>query len=184
QFDKFTWNPGCQYPVTLNAAGKSVCDVPITLAPDVSDNKYYLTGDQRHRENFNGIWQLGYGFQLSGLYLFGDNGKATPTSGVDVRQTGAAPTAGNALGTGTVVSGRLRTNGTLIERNSFDRSNIHRVDLRVQRRFKLGNKDRIDGIFELFNVFDHANFNSLVLDVTNRICGLPLNDLNLAYSPR
>ena len=78
--DTLPLNPGCQYPVTLNAAGKSVCDVPITLAPDVSENKYYLTGDQRHRATFNGIWQLGYGFQLSGLYLFGDNGKATPTS--------------------------------------------------------------------------------------------------------
>ena len=182
--DTLPLNPGCQYPVTLNAAGKSVCDVPITLAPDVSENKYYLTGDQRHRATFNGIWQLGYGFQLSGLYLFGDNGKATPTSGVDVRQTGAAPTAGNALGTGTVVSGRLRTNGTLIERNSFDRSNIHRVDLRVQRRFKLGGKAGIDGIFEMFNVFNHANYNSWVLNESARNYGQPQQDTNVAYAPR
>jgi len=150
-----------------------VCDVPITLAPDVSENKYYLTGDQRHRATFNGIWQLGYGFQLSGLYLFGDNGRNTPTSGVDVRQSGG--------GTANV---RLRPDRTLIARNSFDRSAIHRVDLRVQRRFKLGSKAGIDGIFEVFNVFDHANYNSWVINESNSKYGQTQQDTNIAFAPR
>ena len=64
-FDRPPIAPGCQYPTTLNAAGKPVCDVPITLAPDIAENRYYLTGDQRNRLTFNGIWQLGYGFQVS-----------------------------------------------------------------------------------------------------------------------
>ena len=171
-FDNLPLNPGCQYPETINAAGKPVCDVPITLAPDVSENAYYLTGDQRHRATFNGIWQLPYDFQVSGLYLFGDNGRNTPTSGVDVRQVGSTANV------------RLRPNGTLIARNSFDRSAIHRVDLRVQRRFKLGSKAGIDGIFEVFNVFDHANYNSWVTNESNRSFGQTQQDTNVAFAPR
>ena len=37
-FDALPLNAGCEYPVTLTAAGQPVCDVPITLAPDVSEN--------------------------------------------------------------------------------------------------------------------------------------------------
>jgi hypothetical protein len=183
-FDRPPIAPGCQYPTTLNAAGNPVCDVPITLAPDVAENSYYLTGDQRNRLTFNGIWQLGYGFQLSGLYLYGDNGKATPTSGVDVRQTGLSPTAANFDGTGGLVISRLRPNGTVIARNSFDRTPIHRVDLRLSRRFKLGGHAGVDGIVEVFNVLNHANYNSWVLNETNRNYGQPQQDTNIAYAPR
>jgi hypothetical protein len=49
---------------------------------------------------FNGIWEAPHGFQLSGLYIFGDNGYSTPTSGFDARSQGST-------------GGRLRQNGTL-----------------------------------------------------------------------
>src|SRR4030095_12573920 len=89
QFDSLPLNPGCTYPMTINAAGKAVCDVPITLAPDVSENAWYVTGDQHKRATFNGIWEAPHGFQISGLYIFGDNGYATPTSGFDARLQGS-----------------------------------------------------------------------------------------------
>ena len=54
----------------------------------------------------------------------------------------------------------MRANGTLIERNSFDRGSLSRLDMRVQRQFKLGNKAAIDGIVEVFNLFNHANYAS------------------------
>ena len=45
--------------------------VPFEVAPDLG-NEYSLAGDdQRHRAVFNGIWQVGKGFQLSGLHYFG-----------------------------------------------------------------------------------------------------------------
>ena len=75
--------PGCRYPVS-GAGGK--CDVPITLAEDITTGDYHLTGAQRHRGR-NGIWQLPDHIQLSGLYFFGDNGSDTSTAGVDVRQS-------------------------------------------------------------------------------------------------
>ena len=36
--------------------------------------------------------------------------------------------------------------------------------MRVQRRFRLGSHATADGIVELFNVFNHANYGSYVTD--------------------
>ena len=43
--------------------------VPFTVAKDLTNEYSLATTDQRHRAVFNGIWQAGYGFQLSGLYF-------------------------------------------------------------------------------------------------------------------
>ena len=180
-FDQLPLNPGCQYHVTFTATGSPTCDVPITLAPDVAEDAYYLSGAQRHRATFNGIWDAGFGFQLSGLYIFGDNGWATPTSGVDVRQLGASPTAGVREGT---VIGRLRTNGSVVERNSFDLASMHRVDLRILRRFQLGGRARIDGLVEVFNVFNRANYETYVLNESSGLYGRPEAHTNIAHAPR
>jgi hypothetical protein len=45
--------------------------VTFPVAPDLGGEWTLATTDQRHRAVFNGIWQLPYGFQLSGLYFFG-----------------------------------------------------------------------------------------------------------------
>src|SRR5262245_1099723 len=171
QYDQLPLNPGCQYPMTINAAGRAVCDVPITLAPDVSENAWYLTGAQRNRATFNGIWEAPKGFQVSGLYIFGDNGYSTPTSGFDARSQGST-------------GGRLRQNGTLIERNSFNQPAIHRVDLRLQRRFAVGSRVKLDGILEMYNVFNRSNFEAFTLNESNAQFGKPLASTTLAYSPR
>src|SRR5262249_6462769 len=119
-------NPGCSYPMTTNAAGAFVCNQPITLVPDLA-GAYYLNGDQRNRVVFNGIWNMWYGFQLSGLYLYGDNGYLTPSSGVDVRQQGSGATPGS--------TNLLRADGTLITRNSFNKPDVYRVDVRLKKHF-------------------------------------------------
>ena len=170
-FDSYPLMPGCQYVYSIQGNAPARCDVPVTLPADIAEGAYYLAGDQRHRFTFNGIWQLPYDVQLSGVYLVGDNGKSTPSAGVDVRGIGSS-------------GGRLRANGTLIERNSFDRAMIQRVDLRVQRRFKLGGRVAVDGIFEMFNVFNRANFNAWTLNERNANYGRPEQDTNVAYAPR
>jgi hypothetical protein len=154
---------------TLNAAGQPVCDVPVTLAPDLRED-WYLTPDQRKRATFNGIWEVGYGLQVSGKYLYGDNGWATPTAGVDTRLTGST-------------NGRLKADGTLIPRNSFDKPSIHKVDVRVQRRFTIG-RMRVEGIAEMFNVFNHQNLNTFVTNLSNARFGQPSGDTNIDYQPR
>jgi hypothetical protein len=163
--------PGCQFATTVTAPGQFACDVPVTLAPDIRD-EWYLSPDQRQRVTFNGIWQMRYGLQVSGTYLYGDNGWATATSGVDVRQTGA--TGGT----------RLLADGTLVPRNNFDIPAIHKVDMRVQRRFALGRTLKIDGMVELFNVFNHTNLVTYTTNLANARYGLPSGDTNLAYQPR
>ncbi|MQA28448.1 MAG: hypothetical protein GEU82_01220 [Luteitalea sp.] len=160
---------GCEYPTTLGADGTPVCDVPFQLHPSLAD-EWYLTGDQRHRVTLNGIWEIGAGVQVSGLYLFGDNGYATPTSGVDALATGGS-------------GGRVRADGSLIARNSFDLPSIQRVDMRLQKRFRVG-RMKIDGIVEVFNVFNRANYGSIVLNESNASFGQPTQNLNVAYQPR
>ncbi|MGE0449280.1 MAG: carboxypeptidase regulatory-like domain-containing protein [Vicinamibacterales bacterium] len=164
---------GCQYAITLTASGAPTCDVPVTLDPGLKE-EWYLSPDQRHRVTLNGIWEMPYGFQLSGLYLFGDNGWATPGSGVDFLATGS--TSAN--------TSRFRADGSLIPRNSFDMPSLHRVDMRVQKRFALGKSLRIDGMVEVFNLLNHRNLGSFTLVETNARFGLPAENLNIAYQPR
>ena len=61
---------------------------------------------------------------------------------------------------------------------------LHRVDMRVQKRFKLGSKLSVDGIVEVFNVFNHENFGSFTLIENNANYQQPSDNLNIAYQPR
>ena len=155
---------------TLNAAGQPVCDQPIVLAPDIS-RQWFLTPDQRKRATVNGIWDIGYGVQLSGKYLYGDNGWVTPTPGVDVRLTGST-------------SGRMKADGTLIPRNSFDKPSIHKVDMSLKRNFRLRGNARIEGIVEMFNVLNHRNLNALRRISAMRKTGSRRATRNIDYQPR
>jgi hypothetical protein len=184
QYAPINRDKGCQYALTNPSPGVFTCDAPITLNPLLIDEKY-LTGDQRNRTTVNGIWELPAGFQLSGLYFFADNGKTTPTSGVDVLGMGASTTASTSANTGiTGSANRLRANGTLVPRNSFDRTNLHRVDMRIQKRFKLNGRMTVDGIAEVFNLFNHANYNAFVSNEAAANFGRPQYDSNIAFQPR
>jgi hypothetical protein len=144
---------------------------PFKVAPDLGGEYSLATTDQRHRAVFNGIWQVGYGFQLSGLYFFGSGERLATTYGGDLRFTGAT-------------GGRLRPDGTIVPRNNLVGKPLHRVDLRVLRRFGLGGRAGVDGIVELFNLFNHANYGSYVTQESNTNYGQPTRNLNVAYQPR
>jgi hypothetical protein len=153
--DNLPLNPGCQYPMTA----PGVCNVPITLAPDLPQGTWYLAGDQRHRATFNGLWQGPLGLQFSGIYFYGDNGRATTTPGIDVRQANTT-------------AGRLLANGTLIPRNDFKRDPTKRVDARVTRHFKFTPRVGTDLILEGFNLFNSATYN-YTTNRASRAFGLP-----------
>jgi hypothetical protein len=171
---------GCQYALTNPSPGVFTCDAPITLHP-VLQYERFRSPDQMHRLTFNGIWQLPYGFQASGLYFFADNGWTTPVSGVDVLGVGGmgAPAAPAAP-----TPGRLRANLTLIERNSFNRPDLHRVDVRVLKRLRLGSRVAIEGTLEVFNLFNYENYNAFVTNESARNFGAPSFDSNIAFQPR
>ena len=179
QFDQLPLNPGCQYPATT-VAGSGVyrCDVAVTLPNYVSENAWYAGKDQHNRVTFNGIWEAPYGLQLSGLYIFGDNGWETAQAGVDVLNQGASGQVS--------AQGRLRANGTVIARNGINLPAIHRIDMRLQKRFAFTQKFKVDGILEMFNVLNRKNYDPTLftLNEQNARYGNPNASTTTAYSPR
>lgn len=143
-------------------------DVPA----DLGDEYTLAETDQRHRVVVNGIWQAGYGFQVSGVYFFG-SGERNQIEAGDI---------GRDIGEWAVY--RYRANGSIIPRNSFVGDEIHRVDLRLQQRVRLFGRVSADGILEMFNLFDRANYGSYTLDESSSAFLQPAQNSNLAYAPR
>jgi hypothetical protein len=126
--------------------------VPFTVRDDLGGpNSYSLSAfDQRHRAVFNGIWDVAKGFQVSGLHYFSAGNRSDTTYGGDVAQTGSD------------FSQRLRPDGTLVPRNAYIQPAQNRTDIRLQQRVPLPGRVSIEGIAEVFNVFNRPNY---VIDV-------------------
>ncbi len=120
--------------------------VPFDVADDLGNEYTLAETDQRHRAVFSGIWEVGHGFQLSGLHYFGAGIRAVTLYGGDVRGVGAGGSA------------RLRPNGTIVPRNDYVQPSQNKTDLRVQQRIPLGGRVNIDLLAEVFNVFNAENF--------------------------
>jgi hypothetical protein len=146
--------------------------VSFPVAKDLTNEYSLATTDQRHRAVFNGIWQAGYGFQVSGLYFYGSGERYSTNYGGDRRSVGTGGT------------GRLRPDGTIVPRNNFVGLPIHRVDTRLTKRFSLGGRRTIDGLLEVFNLFNHANYGAYTTSESNAQYGKPAANLNIAYQPR
>lgn len=98
-------------------------------------------GDQRHRFVVNGGANV-YGFQLSGVVQAYSALPFNITSGVTTVQGTA---------------GRPVVNGEFIERNAGVADTFFSTSLRVMRSFKLGDRFRIEGLVEAFNLTNHRN---------------------------
>ena len=79
---------------------------------------------------------------------------------------------------------RLRTNGTIVPRDSLVGTPIHRVDLRALRRFAVHGPVKLEGSFEVFNLFNHANYASFVTAEVSPLYGQPQLNKNTSYQPR
>lgn len=156
----------------LPRSGPGYQPVSFPVASDIGGEYGLADTDQRHRLTFDGIWIIGYGFQLSGVYFFGSGERYATTYGGDFRNSG-----------GTLRS-RLRPDGTIVPRNNFVGKPIHRVDVRLLRKFPLAGSLSIDGIVEVFNAFNHANFGTYTTQEVNRNYGQAGQNPNIAYAPR
>jgi hypothetical protein len=146
-----------------------------TLAGSAAGGGFQQGGDQRYRAVLNGIWDVGRGVQLSGIYFYGSGERFRTIFGSDIRdEAGGSP----------VVLQRYRRNGTILPRNGLVGLPIHRVDMRLQKRIPLGERIQIVGMFEMFNVFNHANYGSYTVNEGNANYGKPSFSDNLAYQPR
>jgi len=119
--------------------------VAFTVAPDFGNDWSLADNDQRHRAVFNGIWQVGKGFQVSGLHYLGYGIRSLTNYGGNLRNAG-----GN-------FDQRLRPDGTIVPRNSLIAPPQNRTDLRAQQRVPLGHVS-FDLIAEVFNVFNRPNW--------------------------
>jgi hypothetical protein len=120
--------------------------VPFPTAPDLGGEWGPSEDEQRHRAVLSGIWQVGRGFQVSGFHYVGAGIRDASNYGGDLRNTGAT------------FSGRLRPDGTIVPRNSIISPPQNFTSLRVQQRIPLGGRLAIDGIAEVFNVFNRPNW--------------------------
>jgi hypothetical protein len=125
--------------------------VPFATSPDLGGEWSLSSADLRHRAVFNGIWQVGGGFQVSGIYYLGVGERASTIYGSDLRGLSGVG------GPEAMVRLRLRPDGSIVPRNSFTQPTRSRADFRIQQRLTLG-PIAVDGIAEVFNVFNSSNF--------------------------
>ena len=122
--------------------------VPFTVAKDLGGEYGLSADDQRHRAVFNGIWQVGHGFQVSGLHYLGAGIRLAPSYGGDLRNIGA-----------TTGSARLRPDGTIVDRNSLIAPAQNRTDLRLQQKIQLASRgSSLDLLVDVFNMFNRSNY--------------------------
>jgi len=145
--------------------------VGFPLARDMGDEYTGASTDQTHRAVFNAIVDVGRGFQASGIYFYGSGERRSTTAGVDRRDKDRGPE-------------RLLADGTILERNGFIGSPIHRVDLRFQQRVQLGGNRTIALIGEVFNVLNHENFGSYVTNVSSPKYEQATYNRNIVYQSR
>jgi hypothetical protein len=146
--------------------------VDFPVAPDLGADYQLAPTDQRHRAVVNGVWEMGSGFQVSGLYFYGSGARYATNFGGDVRDTGG------------VSSGRLRPDGVIVPRTALVGDPLHRVDVRLQKTFSLGGRRSIAGLVEVFNLFNHENYGSYTTEQSNARYGQPSFNNNVAYQPR
>ena len=149
------WQAGATYTLSglwsaegqplMGVRGATPAEVPFAVAPDLGAEWGFAQSDQRHRAVFNGIWQIGRGFQISGLQYFGAGNRASSNYGGDRRGLGAGG------------EQRLRPDGTIVPRNAFLQPAQNRTDIRFQQRVAAGALS-VDLMAEAFNVFNRPNW--------------------------
>jgi len=142
----FAHDPGRQGALLWKAAlVEKVGESEILFGGAADQGAAYF--DQRSRAVANGIWQVGRGFQISGLHIWGSGERSNTSYGGDLRNLGAGGSA------------RLRPDGTIVPRNSFVQPDTNRTDVRFQQRIPFGDRVAIDAIAEVFNTFNRPNWN-------------------------
>jgi hypothetical protein len=95
---------------------------------------------------------VGRGFQVSSIYYLGLGDRTSTIYGGDLRQIAGVG------GPEALVRQRLRPDGSIVPRNSFTQPARKRFDLRLQQRIPLGSRFALDGIAEMFNLFNSPNW--------------------------
>ena len=126
----------------------------------------------RHRFVANAIWSPSYGSEASAIHAVLTGFTISPTLGVSSGVPYTATLTGNTPNTARISTGVLGAGGTnrlpSIARNAFHLPKTANVDLRVSRAFSLSGGHRLEGILDVFNLFNRLNYtavNSLMYTV-------------------
>ena len=136
--------------------------VPFPTAPDLGGEFTLGATDQRHRAVFNGIWQVGRGFQVSGLYLHGRR----RAGAARLRRRPARPRRRRRCAGAAAAAAASR-------RHHRAAQQLHAAALASASTcasssgFRCGGRVAIDGIAEVFNVFNSPNW-TLSTDESSR----------------
>ncbi len=196
------WQAGLTYSLMLyandnqptNAFGPNA-DNPLNI--DDSSEWARSQEFQRSTLHVNSIWAPGWGLTLSGAYQYGSGnyystsvggnpyGKNRAALGLTNRlYVGSAPAVINTVLAGDRYNGPTTLNpGDRVPRNALKGDPIHKVDLRVTKTVKAGGI-QLQGIAEVFNVFDHANYGAYNAVVTSPTFGAPQQNTSNTYRPR
>jgi hypothetical protein len=132
----------------MGVPGSTPIAVTFPLAQDLKGEWGLAEGDQRHRVVLNGIWQVGRGFQVSGIQYASAGDRSATSYGSDLRN----------LGAGSVERQRLRPDGSIVARNAFTQPARNRTNVRVQQKISLPSRVSVDLMAEAFNVFNRPNW--------------------------
>jgi hypothetical protein len=127
---------------------------PVGFNPD--EERGPSAQDQRHRFVVSGVYVAPADLLLSSIIIIASGRPYNVLAGADLNGDGNG---------GATAPDRARANPTdpssSVGRNSATLPRQATVDLRVSRRFPLGGRARLDGIFEVFNLFNRTNYTEI-----------------------
>ncbi len=141
----------------MNGAGRNRQDLlglPVGFNPD--DERGPSTQDQRHRLVLSGLYVAPGDVHLSSIITVASGRPYNTLAGVDLNGDGNG---------GAFPPDRARVNladpSSSVGRNSGTMPHQATVDLRISRRFPLRGTVYVEGLFEVFNLFNRTNFTEI-----------------------
>ena len=140
-----------------NGTGRDMSDPTGTpVGFDAEKERGAASHDQRHRFVLSGLYQAPWGINLSSIITAASGRPYTPLAGADLNGDGNG---------GAFPSDRARTNpadpNTSVDRHSEVMDNIFIVDARLSKRFAIGPSFAIEGMIDVFNLFDRVNYTEI-----------------------
>lgn len=147
--DSITERPQIEY----QGMGRNPADpTGLPLGFDALAEKGPPIHDQRHRLVLSGIYVLPQDIQVSAIVAVASGRPFNPLAGIDLNGDGN-------------FFDRPRTDPTdpqtSVGRNSGTITNQVTVDVRLSKRFKVGGTATVEGLVEIFNLFNRTNFSEV-----------------------
>ena len=146
---------------------------------------------QRNTVRVWGMYQLPWGFAVSGVYMYGSGNYYATSHGT--RPYGKPGTNRLNLGAPVTIAEDVRSRfegpevigtGEVVPRNALRGLPIHKVDFRVTKDVSLGGSAKVSLFAEVFNAFNHANYGTFVGQVNSASFGEPRATAGNGYVPR